>query len=377
MSKRSIFKDSSISSALSSKSFSTQQHTSTKEQQDQYITINNNNENNNNTTWSFITRRITNNKKRNKFLLRLSRILLRYPPPLVLLCVTLFICFFYYQLFNLPSFASFTINSSSSSTLTSTKQEKMKVITHGTCIKTASLKAGDEDYMAYNVPILHFSKNTSFRFEPNKDFDNLYMTLWRSKMYYMKYSLRKEMKERLVQGTHFDYFVQFIKGRSKRPVNPVAERTEVVQPFTESSDIFTFLKTPKEEVLFAMRVLNDKSQKEVCQHGSHPLFTSMDAKELEKYVILECRGGGGGGGKNNKNINNNNKNMNKGGNHMNENENENENEQENEQEKGKERDWKDEFASLIVNSHPFSPGCVVLVIQPSLKLPQVYIYILK
>lgn len=224
----------------------------------------------------------------------------------------------------------------------------MRLIAHGPCVhaqniwktKGSLLVPGgngasiQELGVHYSVPLLRFSRGQIFRLTPSADFDLLYQNLWDSKGYRMKYALKKELKEKKLKGSG-RYVVQYVQGRSKRPLNPAAEKIQVIQSFTHDEKAFNFMMSPLEEVLFALRTFERFAERELYFQGTIPIPDF----EKERYSILECKqyfdvplGGP----------------------------------------PPLLPDWRNEMAAILVNIHPFSYGCAVVIVRPSAKLPQVY-----
>lgn len=105
-----------------------------------------------------------------------------------------------------------------------------------------------------------------------------------------------------------NFALQKVEGRRHRPINPVAELHEVVQPFTTDSGAFNFNNKDASEVLFTIDVVRSQPAHAESQHAHDQ-----------------------------------------------------------EQQKG----WTSELAGVLVNSHPFAYGCVVLVVRTDRMLPQV------
>lgn len=239
----------------------------------------------------------------------------------------------------------------------------MKIMAHGPCVHAQNLwrkgkgqstlnSTADSIHslgIHYAVPLLRFSRGQVFRLTPSADFDNLYQHLWHSKGYRMRYVLHKELKEKkLASSTRGSssssggrYVVQYVQGRSKRPFNPTTERIQVVQPFTHNDGVFNFMKSPLEEVLFALRPFETIGEREIFFRGSIPL----PDHEKERYSILECTQY---------------------------------HSYDSEVEEASPThipDWRDEVAAVLVNSHPFSYGCAVVIVRPSALLPQVSLFL--
>lgn len=177
-----------------------------------------------------------------------------------------------------------------------------------------------------------------------RDFDAIFAHLWASKSTHLKYAFdARTVTTRLVEvalptsSTSEDdqppaiinFALQKVEGRrhryrkttppsqdhgasllliTPRPINPVAELHEVVQPFTTDSGAFNFNNKDASEVLFTIDVVRSQPAHAESQHAHDQ-----------------------------------------------------------EQQKG----WTSELAGVLVNSHPFAYGCVVLVVRTDRMLPQV------
>eukprot|EP01087_Luapelamoeba_hula_P001425 TRINITY_DN1113_c2_g1_i3.p1 TRINITY_DN1113_c2_g1~~TRINITY_DN1113_c2_g1_i3.p1 ORF type:complete len:553 (+),score=104.45 TRINITY_DN1113_c2_g1_i3:37-1695(+) len=233
------------------------------------------------------------------------------------------------------------------------------VRTYGQCVRSEQV-AKDA---ATLPPVLYFSKERAFNYRPSIDFDNIYANTWDSKRYMIKYPMlgRGEHssddqissdgnanRERVITGgaRNMNFAVFYVAGRSKRPLNPLALERKIRQPFVDDPGVFSFLQTPKDEVLFVLRAMTERDKQQAATierqraNNDEAAANGADAitpvaTDSDSLLVFDC-----------------------------ENRIETPNDDNNNN-----RD--DALAVAVVNNHPFAWGCIVLAIQPEKRLPQV------